>query len=99
MNVLNLCSGVLLSLLLLHPGLFPAQSSDQVVGSVRDSVYCCVAVWSLYLSYNRMDDDRGKSYELGQTCVFGMRGILACWIKQSHRLEAWKQNQVASSHE
>ena len=55
-----LCSGVLLSLLLLHPGLFPAQSSDQVVGSVRDSVYCCVAVWSLYLSYNRMDDDRGK---------------------------------------
>ena len=41
----------------------------------------------------------GKSYELGQTCVFCMRGILACWIKQSHRLEAWKQNQVAISHE
>ena len=40
--------------------MFPAQSSDSVVGSVRESVYCCVAVWSLYLSYNRMDDDRGK---------------------------------------
>merc|ERR1719186_543769 len=74
-------------------GLYPSQSSDCVVGSVRDSVYCCVAVWSLYQAYKRCDDDRGKSYELGGSCVFGMRGILKCWMKQSNKLEAWKSNQ------
>jgi len=74
-------------------GLYPSQSSDVVVASVRDSVYCCVAVWSLYQAYKRIDDDRGKSYELGQSCVFCMRGILKCWMKQSNKLEAWKENQ------
>ena len=57
-------------------------STDQEVGSVRDSVYCAAAVWSLYQAYRRIDDDRGKSYELGQSTVKCMRGILECWVKQ-----------------
>lgn len=50
-------------------GLFPVLSTDTEVGSVRDSVYCAAAVWSLYQAYRRIDDDRGKSHELG-TCIF-----------------------------
>ncbi|XP_017774293.1 PREDICTED: probable phosphorylase b kinase regulatory subunit beta isoform X2 [Nicrophorus vespilloides] len=74
-------------------GLFPASSVDDVVASVRDSVYCAAAVWGLYQSYRRIDDDRGKSYELGQSAVKCMRGILECWIKQANRIESFKSNQ------
>ncbi|GFG40372.1 hypothetical protein Cfor_00569 [Coptotermes formosanus] len=41
----------------------------------------------------RIDDDRGKSYELGQSAVKCMRGILECWIKQAPRIELFKKNQ------
>lgn len=46
--------------------------------------------------YRRIDDDRGKSYELGQSAVKCMRGILECWIKQSHRVELFKKRQCAA---
>ncbi|CAH2067131.1 unnamed protein product, partial [Iphiclides podalirius] len=77
-------------------GLFPVLSSDLQVGSVRDSVYCAAAVWGLYQAYRRIDDDRGKSHELGQSTVKCMRGILECWIKQSARVEAFKTRQSAA---
>jgi phosphorylase kinase alpha/beta subunit len=32
-------------------GLFPAETSNTEVGSVRDSIYCAKAVWSLYQAY------------------------------------------------
>ena len=32
-------------------GLFPAQSTDTEVASVRDSIYCATAIWSLYQAY------------------------------------------------
>lgn len=41
----------------------------------------------------RIDDDRGKSYELGQSAVKCMRGVLECWIKQASRIEEFKKNQ------
>lgn len=41
----------------------------------------------------RIDDDRGKSHELGQSAVKCMRGILECWIKQGKRIESFKGNQ------
>ncbi|XP_039952153.1 probable phosphorylase b kinase regulatory subunit beta isoform X2 [Bactrocera neohumeralis] len=74
-------------------GLFPVMSTDHEVGSVRDSVYCAAAVWSLYQAYRRIDDDRGKSYELGQSTVKCMRGILECWVKQAGRVEVFKTRQ------
>ncbi|XP_011632500.1 probable phosphorylase b kinase regulatory subunit beta isoform X2 [Pogonomyrmex barbatus] len=74
-------------------GLFPQISSDRKIGSVRESIYCAVAIWSLYQAYRRIDDDRGKSYELGQSAIKCMRGILECWIKQSSRVELFKKNQ------
>ncbi|XP_031763872.2 probable phosphorylase b kinase regulatory subunit beta isoform X2 [Galleria mellonella] len=77
-------------------GLFPMLSSDLHIGSVRDSIYCAVAVWGLYQAYRRIDDDRGKSHELGQSTVKCMRGILECWVKQSARVEAFKTRQSAA---
>ena len=76
-------------------GLFPALSSDTKVGTVRDSCYCAAAIWSLYQAYRRIDDDRGKSYELGQSTVKCMRGILQAWIRQANRVELFKQNQCS----
>lgn len=77
-------------------GLFPVFSTDTEVGSVRDSIYCAAAIWSLYQAYRRIDDDRGKSHELGQSAVKCMRGILECWIKQADRVELFKQRQCTA---
>lgn len=77
-------------------GLFPVFSSDTEVGSVRESVYCAAAVWGLYQAYRRIDDDRGKSYELGQSTVKCMRGILECWIKQARKIELFKKHQCSA---
>ncbi|XP_014600411.1 PREDICTED: probable phosphorylase b kinase regulatory subunit beta isoform X1 [Polistes canadensis] len=74
-------------------GLFPQITTDKVVGSIRESIYCAAAIWSLYQAYRRIDDDRGKSYELGQSAIKCMRGILECWMKQSSRVELFKRNQ------
>ncbi|XP_046630944.1 probable phosphorylase b kinase regulatory subunit beta isoform X2 [Daphnia pulicaria] len=78
-------------------GLFPAQTVDKEVGSVRDSIYCASAIWSLYQAYRRIDDDRGKSYELGQSAVKCFRGILRCWLQVANKVEAFKKNQVAQN--
>jgi phosphorylase kinase alpha/beta subunit len=32
-------------------GLFPVLSTDKEVGSIRDTVYCAAAIWSLYQAY------------------------------------------------
>ncbi|XP_063236917.1 probable phosphorylase b kinase regulatory subunit beta isoform X2 [Bacillus rossius redtenbacheri] len=74
-------------------GMFPVLSTDETVASVRESVYCAAAVWSLYQAYRRIDDDRGKSHELGQSTVKCMRGILECWVKQAPKIELFKKNQ------
>ena len=73
--------------------LFPDTSSNRTVAHLRDSIYCSMAVWSLYQGYKRLDDNRGKAYELGQSAVCCMRGILATWMRQSEQLEHWKHNQ------
>lgn len=41
----------------------------------------------------RIDDDRGKAYELGQSCVKCMRGILTCWMRQTENVENFKKGQ------
>lgn len=74
-------------------GLFPATSADKKVGSIRDSIYGCMATWSLHQAYKKINNDQGKCYELGQSTVLGLQGILSCWMRQSNRLEAFKKNQ------
>ncbi|CAL1279955.1 unnamed protein product [Larinioides sclopetarius] len=75
-------------------GLFPQMTEEKEIASIRDSIYCAVAIWSLYQAYKRIDDDRGKAYELGQSAVKCMRGILFCWMRQAEeKLEKYKTNQ------
>ncbi|MCL4124235.1 UNVERIFIED_CONTAM: hypothetical protein GTU68_045867, partial [Idotea baltica] len=74
-------------------GLFPAHSADTNVADIRTSIYCSAAIWSLYQAYRRIDDDRGKAYELGQSCVKCMRGILNCWMRQTDKVEKFKKGQ------
>ncbi|KAK7865402.1 hypothetical protein R5R35_001882 [Gryllus longicercus] len=74
-------------------GLFPVISLETKIGSVRDSIYCATAIWSLYQAYRRIDDDRGKSHELGQSAVKCMRGILECWVRQAAQVESFKMQQ------
>ncbi|GIY24034.1 hypothetical protein CEXT_48202 [Caerostris extrusa] len=75
-------------------GLFPQMTKETEIASIRDSIYCAVSVWSLYQAYKRIDDDRGKAYELGQSAVKCMRGILFCWMRQAEeKLEKYKMNQ------
>ncbi|XP_050425684.1 probable phosphorylase b kinase regulatory subunit beta isoform X2 [Adelges cooleyi] len=76
-------------------GLFPVLSDDEYEASVRDSIYCAAAIWSLFQAYRRIDDDRGKLYELGQSAVKCMRGILACWIRQADQVERFKKHQCS----
>ncbi len=74
-------------------GLYPPCSSDKEVGSVRDTLYCCMATWSLCQAYKKVDDDLGKSCELGNCTILGLRGILMCWMRQVSRLENFKTKQ------
>ena len=53
-----------------------------------------MAIWSLYQAFKRIDDDRGKTCELGQSAVGGLRGILKAWMVQAPQLERFKQDQT-----
>ncbi|XP_074596795.1 putative phosphorylase b kinase regulatory subunit beta isoform X2 [Brevipalpus obovatus] len=79
-------------------GLFPRLSSDLIEAHVRDTLYCSAAIWALYQAYTkRIDDDNGKAYELGQSVVKCMRGILFAWMRQSKdKVEMFKTNQSPS---
>ncbi|XP_053210887.1 probable phosphorylase b kinase regulatory subunit beta isoform X2 [Panonychus citri] len=76
-------------------GLFPRLSSELREAHVRDTLYCSTAIWALYQAYTkRIDDDNGKAYELGQSVVKCMRGILFAWMRQSKdKVEMFKTNQ------
>lgn len=76
-------------------GLFPRISSDSIESHIRDTLYCACAIWSLYQAYTkRIDDDNGKAYELGQSVVKCLRGVLFVWMRQSRdKMEMFKTNQ------
>ncbi|KAH8852791.1 putative phosphorylase b kinase regulatory subunit beta [Schistosoma japonicum] len=80
-----------------HPisGLFPLvpMNSNCRYSHVRDSVYCATVVWALHQCFARINDDEGRHYELGQSAVKCMRGILMGWMQQSARLEYFKRVQ------
>ncbi|XP_043247487.1 probable phosphorylase b kinase regulatory subunit beta isoform X3 [Amphibalanus amphitrite] len=75
-------------------GQFPESSAERVVSDVRTSLYCAFSIWCLHQAYKRIDDDRGKTFELGQSVVKCMRGILRSWMKQADKVERFKANQT-----
>lgn len=63
-----------------------------VVVRVRDNVYSILSVWGLALAYRKIDDDEGRTYELEQSVVKLMRGLLFCMMRQAHKVEAFKKS-------
>uniref|UniRef100_A0A1L8E243 Phosphorylase b kinase regulatory subunit n=1 Tax=Nyssomyia neivai TaxID=330878 RepID=A0A1L8E243_9DIPT len=76
-------------------GLFPA-SQDNHHAWIRDNVYCILAVWGLSMAYKKIadqDEDRAKAYELEQSCVKLMRGLLMAMLQQKDKVERFKSTQ------
>lgn len=78
-------------------GLLPASTSNNAHGDytdawIRDNVYCIQAAWGLALVYRRMAPDHERSYLLSQSVVKLMRGLLNAMMRQSDRVEAFKQS-------
>ncbi|XP_077356882.1 phosphorylase b kinase regulatory subunit alpha, skeletal muscle isoform isoform X6 [Festucalex cinctus] len=79
-------------------GLLPG-SSDQPDAWVRDNVYSIVSVWALSLAYRKnadRDEDKAKAYELEQSVVKLMRGVLQCIMRQLDKVERFKYSRSTS---
>ncbi|KFM11127.1 Phosphorylase b kinase regulatory subunit alpha, skeletal muscle isoform, partial [Aptenodytes forsteri] len=71
-------------------------SADHRDAWVRDNVYSILAVWGLGLAYRKnadRDEDKAKAYELEQSVVKLMRGLLQCMMRQVDKVEAFKYSQ------
>ncbi|XP_030566303.1 probable phosphorylase b kinase regulatory subunit alpha isoform X9 [Drosophila novamexicana] len=76
-------------------GLFPASNVNSHAW-IRDNVYCILAVWGLSMAYKKIadqDEDRAKCYELEQSCVKLMRGLLMAMMNQKDKVERFKMTQ------
>lgn len=76
-------------------GLLPA-SAQQKDAWVRDNVYSILAVWGLGMAYRKnadRDEDKAKAYELEQSVVKLMQGLLQCMIRQVAKVEKFKHTQ------
>ncbi|XP_072284119.1 phosphorylase b kinase regulatory subunit alpha, liver isoform isoform X2 [Pyxicephalus adspersus] len=76
-------------------GLLPA-SKEQKDAWVRDNVYSILAVWGLGMAYRKnadRDEDKAKAYELEQSVVKLMRGVLHCMLRQVDKVEKFKHTQ------
>uniref|UniRef100_A0A3Q4H4A1 Phosphorylase b kinase regulatory subunit n=1 Tax=Neolamprologus brichardi TaxID=32507 RepID=A0A3Q4H4A1_NEOBR len=79
-------------------GLLPA-SPEQPDAWVRDNVYSIVSVWALSLAYRKTadrDEDKAKAYELEQSVVKLMRGVLQCVMRQLDKVEKFKYSRSTS---
>jgi phosphorylase kinase alpha/beta subunit len=79
-------------------GLLPASTAVTAHGDytdawVRDNVYSILAAWGLGLAYRKVDWDRGRTYELEQSVVKTMRGLLLAMMRQADKVERFKHTQ------
>uniref|UniRef100_A0AAQ5XWK9 Phosphorylase b kinase regulatory subunit n=1 Tax=Amphiprion ocellaris TaxID=80972 RepID=A0AAQ5XWK9_AMPOC len=76
-------------------GLLPA-STQKKDAWVRDNVYSVLAVWGLGMAYRKnadRDEDKAKAYELEQSVVKLMQGLLQCMMRQVAKVEKFKHTQ------
>ncbi|KAM9409086.1 phosphorylase b kinase regulatory subunit alpha, liver isoform 4-T4 [Pholidichthys leucotaenia] len=76
-------------------GLLPA-STQKKDAWVRDNVYSVLAVWGLGMAYRKnadRDEDKAKAYELEQSVVKLMQGLLQCMMRQVDKVERFKHTQ------
>ncbi|XP_047219185.1 phosphorylase b kinase regulatory subunit alpha, liver isoform isoform X3 [Girardinichthys multiradiatus] len=77
-------------------GLLPA-SVQKKDAWVRDNVYSVLAVWGLGMAYRKnadRDEDKAKAYELEQSVVKLMQGLLQCMMRQVDKVEKFKHTQT-----
>ena len=79
-------------------GLLPASTAITAHGDytdawVRDNVYSILAAWGLGLAYRRLDESDGRTVLLEQSVVKLMRGLLVAMMRQSNKVEKFKQTQ------
>ncbi len=79
-------------------GLLPASTAITAHGDytdawVRDNVYSILGVWGLALAYRKIDEDKGRTYELEHSVIKLMRGLLFAMLRQSHKVEQFKHTQ------
>jgi phosphorylase kinase alpha/beta subunit len=79
-------------------GLLPASTAVNAHGDytdawVRDNVYSILAVWGLALAYRKIDDDRGRTFELEHSVIKLMRGLLFAMMRQADKVEQFKATQ------
>ncbi|MEA2047407.1 MAG: glycoside hydrolase family 15 protein [Campylobacterota bacterium] len=76
-------------------GLLPASTAITAHGDytdawVRDNVYSILSVWGLALSYKKVNPEHHRSFLLGQSVVKLMRGLLLAMMRQSDKVETFK---------
>ncbi|XP_008318790.1 phosphorylase b kinase regulatory subunit alpha, skeletal muscle isoform isoform X2 [Cynoglossus semilaevis] len=79
-------------------GLLPG-GPDHPDAWVRDNVYSILSVWALSLAYRKnadRDEDKAKAYELEQSVVKLMRGVLQCMMRQLDKVEKFKYSRSTS---
>lgn len=79
-------------------GLLPASTAVTAHGDytdawVRDNVYSILAVWGLALAYRKIDQDKGRTYELEHSVIKLMRGLLFAMMRQANKVEQFKHTQ------
>ncbi|XP_048576462.1 phosphorylase b kinase regulatory subunit beta [Nematostella vectensis] len=81
-------------------GLFPLKTSSKDrcrESHVRENIYCAMAAWGVGTAYRHMGDNQGRTYELQQSAVKCMRGILFCYMRQADKVELFKRNQLSEN--
>ncbi len=78
-------------------GLLPASTAVNAHGDytdawVRDNVYSILSVWGLGLSYRKYNPNHHRTFLLSQSVVKLMRALLVAMMRQSDRVEAFKNS-------
>ena len=79
-------------------GLLPASTAITTHGNytdawVRDNVYSILAAWGLALAYRKTGEHPDRTYELEQSVVKLMRGLLTAMMRQAEKVEKFKHTQ------
>ena len=79
-------------------GLLPASTAITTHGNytdawVRDNVYSILAAWGLALAYRKTGERSDRTYELEQSVVKLMRGLLIAMMRQAQKVEKFKHTQ------
>lgn len=81
-----------------HTGLFPASTDvndhgDYTDAWVRDNVYSIMAIWGLWLGYQKSNHRPDRTHQLHDSVLRLMRGLLSSMMGQSNKVEAFKYSQ------